>query len=143
MLGFTRCEALSSRPVKWQPSGLILSLARHSEDVLEADRGGGALLDDEFEIEGGENVSQRFQLGAAFTLFQLRDCRLPQAGLLTKLGLCQAFQFALRKRCDRPTDMMGFPAALFRRALRFGLEQSVGTNSATFVGFRWEQHKPA
>ncbi len=48
-----------------------------------------------------------------------------------------------RKRCDRPTDMMGSPATMFRRALRFGLEQSVGTNSTTFVGFRWEQHKPA
>ena len=47
------------------------------------------------------------------------------------------------KRCVRPTHMMGFPAAAFQRALRFGLEQSVGTNGATFVGFGWEQHKPA
>ena len=41
----------------------------------------------------------------------------------------------LCKRCERPTDMMGSPATMFRRALRFGLEQSFGTNSAAFVGF--------
>ena len=39
--------------------------------------------------------------------------------------------------------MTGSLSALFARALRFGLEQSFGTNSATFVGFRWDQHKPA
>ncbi|MBI1253551.1 MAG: hypothetical protein GC196_04310, partial [Hyphomonas sp.] len=46
------------------------------------------------------------------------------------------------KRCERPTDLTGSLSALFRRALRFGLEQSFGTNGATFVGFGWEPHKP-
>jgi hypothetical protein len=48
-----------------------------------------------------------------------------------------------RKRCERPTNMMGSLSALFARALRFGLEQSFGTNGATFVGFGWEPHQPA
>ncbi|HPE49711.1 MAG TPA: hypothetical protein PLR76_15010, partial [Hyphomonas sp.] len=47
------------------------------------------------------------------------------------------------KRCERPTVLTCFPLALFRRALRFGLEQSFGTKSATFVGFGSEQHQPA
>jgi hypothetical protein len=48
-----------------------------------------------------------------------------------------------RNRCERPTVLTASPLALFRRALRFGLEQSFGTKSATFVGFGWEQHRPA
>lgn len=52
-------------------------------------------------------------------------------------------EIVLRKRCERPTDLTGSLSALFRRALRFGLEQSFGTNGAAFVGFGWEQHKPA
>ena len=42
-----------------------------------------------------------------------------------------------RKRYERPTEIVAFPARPFARALRFGLEQSYGTNSATFVGFGW------
>ena len=51
-------------------------------------------------------------------------------------------EIVLRKRCERPTDLTGSLSALFARALRFGLERGFGTNSATFVGFGWEQHKP-
>jgi transposase InsO family protein len=46
-------------------------------------------------------------------------------------------------RCERPTVLTCFPLALFRRALRFGLDQSFGTNGATFVGFGGEQYRPA
>lgn len=47
------------------------------------------------------------------------------------------------KRCERATDITGSLSALFARALRFGLEQSFGTNGATFVGFGREPCKPA
>jgi|AntAceMinimDraft_11_1070367.scaffolds.fasta_scaffold10404_2 hypothetical protein len=47
------------------------------------------------------------------------------------------------KRNERPTEIVAFPARPFARALPVDWEQSFGTNGATFVGFGWEQDKPA